>query len=140
MNRITSPLFCLTSDIDWASEYAIEDLLVIASRFGVRPTIFATHPSPVLQEYAGRGLVEIGIHPNFLPGSTHGSVPGDVIDHMCGLFPGGKCFRSHTFVDHSHITKELYRRGIRYDSNLCLDLQADPNPPPTAGSTATTAV
>ena len=39
----------------------------------VRATFFVTHESPALQRLKDRpDLFELGIHPNFLPGSTHG--------------------------------------------------------------------
>jgi SAM-dependent methyltransferase len=125
MKAINSPLFCITSDVDWASDYAIRDFLTLVSGFGIRPTIFATHASPVLTEFEQRGAIELGIHPNFLPRSTHGDDVPSVIERLCGEFPHARSFRSHGFVDHTEITRELYRRGFRYDSNLCLFLQPD---------------
>ncbi len=119
------PVFCLTSDVDWACEHVVADMLKLVSSFDIRPTVFATHPSAVLREYEAKGKIELGIHPNFLPGSTHGQDVVSVIDHSCGLFREAKCFRSHMFVDSYIIAKELFRRGFRYDSNLCLYMQPE---------------
>ena len=128
MKTSASPLFCLTSDCDWASEYCIEDFVSILEGYGVSPTIFVTHKSPALERYRASGAVQLGVHPNFLPGSSHGDNYLSVIDHVFGLVPDAETFRSHWFFDHSKIGQEMYRRGVRYDSNLCLHLQPDIRP------------
>lgn len=120
---IDSPLFCLSSDVDWASDYAIDDFVSLVSGFGIKPTVFATHRSAALDRWIENGSIELGIHPNFLPGSSHGSDPVSVIDHMIREFPSARCFRSHCFIDGAQITQEMVRRGFCYDSNLCVYLQ-----------------
>ena len=117
------PFFCLTSDIDWASDYAIEDLIAIATGFSIKPTLFATHQSPALEKNLKNGRIEIGLHPNFLPGSTHGHDVAMVIEHICGLFPKANAFRSHCFYSHFGVEEQMLKRHIRYDSNLSLYLQ-----------------
>lgn len=115
--------FCLTSDVDWASEFCIEDLLGFATGLGLHPTIFTTHRSAVLSGFREDGRVDVAIHPNFLPGSSHGAEETSVIAHMFELVPDAETFRSHCFVDSTRIVRQLLARGIRYDSNLCLHLQ-----------------
>jgi ubiquinone/menaquinone biosynthesis C-methylase UbiE len=122
---VSAPRFCLTADTDWASDFALQYFLDLAAEFGIVPTVFATHRSPVLEAAESRGAVEIGIHPNFLPGSSHGSSTIDVLDHVCRLFPRARGSRSHYFRDDSQVTSELVRRGFTHDSNLCLYLQRD---------------
>jgi SAM-dependent methyltransferase len=123
MEPLHQPIFCLTSDVDWASDYAIANLLAMAGERDIRPTIFATHPSEVLTAAHASGAIDLGIHPNFLPGSTHGPDPVAVLEHMCRAFPMARSSRSHSFVDSTFITRELARRGFTHDSNLCLYLQ-----------------
>ncbi|HEV2400734.1 MAG TPA: methyltransferase domain-containing protein [Candidatus Sulfotelmatobacter sp.] len=118
MITINSPLFCLTSDVDWASDYCISDFLQFAHTFEITPTVFATHPTPALNSGA-----EIGVHPNFLPGSSHGSDRSSVINHVLSAFPEAKAYRSHHFVDSSDISHEMFQRKLLYDSNLCLHMQ-----------------
>lgn len=120
---INKPLYCLTSDIDWASEYCISDLLELSERFGITPTLFATHDSAAIKAFGAENPDEVGVHPNFLAGSSHGADYQSVIDHVFGLVPSAKTFRSHSFADSSHIIEEMVARGVRYDSNLCLYLQ-----------------
>lgn len=117
------PVFVLNSDIDWASEHCIETLLTAADEHGIVPTAFVTHESVVLKDYVDRDKVSLGLHPNFLPGSSHGETREEVIDHVFRLVPDAVCFRSHSMVDDTHISTAMVKRGIRYDSNLCLYLQ-----------------
>jgi ubiquinone/menaquinone biosynthesis C-methylase UbiE len=98
-------------------------LLDLTAAFGIVPTVFATHRSAVLDAAEERGAVEIGIHPNFMPGSSHGSGTRQVLDHICDLYPRARGSRSHYYRDDSEITSELVRRGFTHDSNLCLFLQ-----------------
>lgn len=123
MLEINSPLFVLTSDVDWASEACIADLAQEAAALGIRPVFMATGESRVLDGLAADGRAEIGWHPNFLPGSDHGADVDTVVARMAALFPGATTFRSHSFVDSSPITAAMRARGLTYDSNLCLHLQ-----------------
>ncbi len=132
MNLLTieEPVFCLSCDTDWASDYALEQFDALLRDYEIRPTIFATGPSTVLNAMQREDRAEIGIHPNFLPGSTHGSEPTEIIDTLMNWFPGSEGFRCHSFVDSTPISMEMARRGLRYDSNLLLFLQ--PNLVPLA--------
>jgi ubiquinone/menaquinone biosynthesis C-methylase UbiE len=125
---VNDPRFCLTSDTDWASDFAFEYFLDLVAEFGIVPTVFATHRSAVLDAAEARGAVEIGIHPNLLAGSTQGATTTEVLDHLCGLFPRARSSRSHYFRDDTLLTDELVRRGFTHDSNLCLFMQPDLQP------------
>ena len=118
------PIFVFTTDIDWASEHCIQTLLTSVQEKGVVPTAFATHKSAVLEAASAAGHVNVGLHPNFLPGSTHGKTREETINHVFRLFPKANCFRSHAMVDDSHISMAMKTRNILYDSNLCLYMQA----------------
>jgi polysaccharide deactylase WbmS-like protein len=119
------PAYCFTCDLDWAPESMIEDTLQIFSEAGVPVTPFITHASRAIAAlYNGDRAAEAGVHPNFRTGSTHGSTCREVIDHVLQLWPPAQCFRSHSFVDSSNIAAEFFARGLRYDSNICLHLQA----------------
>jgi len=122
---MTAPEFCLTADLDWASEFAIQRFLDLAAEFRITPTLFATHRSAALDRAVAAGAAEAGVHPNFLPGSTHGHDVESVVDHVCALYPGSRAFRSHAFRDDTHVTDAMVRRGYTHDSNLCLWLQRD---------------
>ena len=123
MQSISSPLFCITSDVDWASDYAIANTLDRFLQFGIKPTIFATHKSRLLDKLISDQQIKIGIHPNFLSGSTHGTSPHEVVEHVTSLYPQAQCYRSHSFFDNTHVSLLMRERGFTYDSNLCLHLQ-----------------
>jgi SAM-dependent methyltransferase len=123
METINAPLFCMTGDQDWASDAVIADFVDLCAGYGIRPTLFATNKSRLIDELESSGKIDLGLHPNFLPGSTHGSDSDSVIRHMTQMYPRARTFRSHHFVDGSGISRAFYEQGIRYDSNLCLDLQ-----------------
>ena len=115
----------LTSDLDWASEYCIEHFLDIAGRFSVTPTLFVTHASVAAFKAARDARAELGIHPNYLPGSSHGEDTISVLEHMLDLVPGAKAVRCHRYVEDGRIAAELARHGLELDSNLCRHLESD---------------
>lgn len=120
---IDQPIFCITSDIDWASEYCIKDFLGLMQDFEITPTLFATHESPAVRRFIEGNTDNVGVHPNFRSDSTHGKDYLSVIEHVFQLYPKAKTFRSHALFDSSDILQEMSKRGIKYDSNLCLYLQ-----------------
>jgi hypothetical protein len=119
----SGPVFALTSDVDWTSEYCVQSLLNFSAEHSIRPTLFVTHRSAAIEDAAKSGRAELGIHPNFLPGSTHGATPDAVIAHCLGLVPGCRLWRSHAYADGTHLALKMRAAGIRIDSNLCLHLQ-----------------
>lgn len=116
--------FVLTSDLDWASEDCIAVFLEIAARFAIKPTIFVTHESPAARCAAAAGQVELGIHPNFLPGSDHGADAGSVIDTVLALVPQATAVRAHRYLGSPVISALLAKRGLTIDSNVCRHLIA----------------
>lgn len=119
------PAFCFTTDIEWSPEWAIDDLFTLAERHGVPLTPFITHESSAVRrrfsDPARRRLA--GVHPNFLPGSTHGDSVAAVAEHVRSLWPDAIAFRSHCFYDETRMSRQMAARGFRYDSNLCAFLQ-----------------
>jgi len=117
--------FCFTTDIEWAPEWAIKTLFELADSYDIPLTPFITHDSEYLRRrFAGTSDAHlVGIHPNFLPGSTHGDSVGGVIEHTTGLWPQARSFRSHCFYDETRMNRQMADRGFRYDSNLCAFLQ-----------------
>jgi hypothetical protein len=123
----SEPLFCVTAEADWASEYCMSDFFELTESLEIRPTIFATHESAALRKALARGQAEVGLHPNFYPGTSHAADHNDtnaVIDHILGLYPEAETFRCHRFHDSSPIAIAMMKRNIRYDSNLCCCLQS----------------
>ena len=122
----SEPVFCLGSDMDWNSDAIIKDCLSVFKMHGGKATVFATHETSALQGFSD--CTEVAIHPNFLPGSTHGKTFDEVIEHCFGLYPNANTFRSHSYFDNQVITEKMAARGIRYDANVCLYRQPDLRP------------
>lgn len=118
------PVFCFTSDIDWASEPALERFLDRFCGQDLKLTTFVTHESALIEDYKRRGLIERGIHPNFLAGSSHGNSFREVIETCLRFAPEAEAFRSHRLFDVTDITHMLhFDYGFRYVSNLGTILQ-----------------
>jgi hypothetical protein len=121
----SAPAYCFTIDLDWAAESMIEETLAIFRDADVPLTPFLTHASPIIaREFTVERAGDVGVHPNFHAGSSHGETTDAIIDCVLGLWPAARCFRSHGFVDSSIIASAFYARGLRYDSNLFLHLQS----------------
>lgn len=119
----TTPVFCVTSDVDWASEDAIAIQQDVFDRHGIHATYFVTHRSERLARLHADKRVDLGVHPNFLPGSSHGEGFTQVIDTVLAFAPEARTYRCHRYFDVSDVAHEFHRRGFRYDANLCTNLQ-----------------
>jgi hypothetical protein len=117
------PVFVLTADVDWASDYCIDALASFANARGIKPTLFVTHDSAAIAALRQQGHVELGIHPDFLAGSGHGSEPGAVIANLMSIVPEPVAVRSHRYAENSDICRMLVAKGLCVDCNVCLFLQ-----------------
>jgi hypothetical protein len=115
------PTFVLTGDQDWAPGWTVERQLQIARAAAVPMHLFVTNEDPAIRA-ADAGLT-LGIHPNLLPGSTHGSDADSAIEHCLDLVPGATTARTHAFTESTPWLASLARRGVRADSNTGLMLQ-----------------
>jgi len=120
-----APVFCFTTDVEWAPEWAIGDMLSFFHERALPLTPFITHSSALVSKYYDQpGMRQrAGLHPNFLPNSSHGNTREEVINTMFGLWPHAVSYRSHWFYEDSRTALDLKQRGLLYDSNLCLFLQ-----------------
>lgn len=116
----------LTVDVDWAPDWAMRRLLSAFLDAGVRSTWFITHETEVLDDLRAQPeLVELGIHPNFQSGSSHGATPSEVVAECLRIVPEATTMRTHclvqstpvfqTIVDESPITLDasVYLRGAK---------------------------
>lgn len=109
----------LTLDCDWAPDFVLSDVLDRVARKGAHATVFVTHPTPVLKGLGPESRIELGWHPNFLPGSTHGTTPQEVADHLAVLVPGARSMRSHGMVAGTALFRAFLEAAphLRYDSS-----------------------
>lgn len=123
------PVFCFTSDIDWASESILERYFEIINPLGLSPTLFVTHHSDIIEQNFKSGFISRGIHPNFLQGSSQGSSFVEIIEHCMAFAPESIGFRSHRLFDVTDITHLLKNQYyFKYVSNLGTVLKTNITP------------
>ena len=90
-------------DIDWAPDWSVALSVEICRQRNVPVTFFATHASDLLQDFASDPLFDVGIHPNFLSGSSHGGNTEAVMDHCMSLVPEASVMRTHGLYQTSNL-------------------------------------
>ena len=112
----------LTLDVDWAPDFVIDFVAGQLISRGVRATWFVTHLSPaIIRLREHRELFELGVHPNFLPGSAHGDTPKAILRHCMTLLPEAISVRTHALVQSTPLIEQiLTQTPIRVDVSLFL--------------------
>jgi hypothetical protein len=120
--RVSPRRFGITLDVDWAPDCVIDQVADRLRARRVRATWFITHASPAIERLqAQRDLFELGIHPNFLPGSTHGKTHEEVLRHCMELVPDAVSMRSHAVYQSGPLyTSVLRNTPVRVDSTTFL--------------------
>jgi hypothetical protein len=116
------PQVAITLDVDWAPDFAIELAAAALVQANVRATWFLTHDSPAVQRLRDHAsLFELGWHPNFFPGSTHGATEEEVFAHCRQLAPDARVVRTHGLLQSTRLLDRM-RGGtdIRIDASLLL--------------------
>lgn len=113
-------MLALTFDIDWAPDWCIADCTDLLARYGVPATFYITHDSPALRDLQCDMRHECGIHPNFLPGSSHGDDARDVLDTCLTLVPHARSMRSHALVQSTHLLSLLGDHYPQIDTEMSL--------------------
>lgn len=116
------PLVAITLDIDWAPDFVIDHVAQILVRDQVKCTWFVTHSSPAVDRLRLAGnLFELGIHPNFLAGSTQGKTPAEVLAFCRRCVPKARSMRTHSLVQSSPLLASVMAEGgIERDVSLYL--------------------
>lgn len=116
-----SGTIAITFDIDWAPDWMIDWIAAILIEKGVNATWFVTHPSPAIERLKRRSdLFELGIHPNFLPGSTQGNTPEEVLDYCLSIVPDAISVRTHALMQSSHLLSLMIQKGLLIDVSILL--------------------
>lgn len=82
-------------DIDWAPDWSVALCVDACRQMNVAATFFATHASDLTEELVTDPLVDVGVHPNFLPESSHGGNAAAVMDHCMAFVPTARVMRTH---------------------------------------------
>ncbi len=118
------PVFVLTGDQDWCPDWALDETFAVVRSYDLPYHLFMTNRSDSIESARAAGTrVSLGIHPNFLAGSSHGDAPAEVIDHCARIVPTATTFRCHAFHEDIRILLGLAERGFTTDSNLLGFLQ-----------------
>lgn len=124
------PPYILTFDTDWAPDLAINYLANILIENRVKATWFITHNSPGIERLKEfPELFELGAHPNFFPGSTHGNNYYEVWKTIRQIVPQAKGIRTHGLYQSTRYYIEAIEQGFLYDTSTFLP--EHPNPIPT---------
>lgn len=117
--------YALTFDINWAPDFAILHCIELVESAGCKATFFATHRTPVNREIIERDH-NLGIHPNFLPGSSQGSDVQDVISECLSYAPDAWCMRTHALVQSSPLLHEIFLKfpQLKLDVSLFMHRSA----------------
>ena len=116
--------FAFTIDLDWASDSVLEYSLSPILKRDIPLTIFSTHNSKwLLNQSANNPNIELEIHPNFCPNSSHGKSYTDVFNYCNQLKTEKIGFRCHKYFDVNEINEYYKSNGYKYSSNVCTDLQ-----------------
>ena len=111
----------VTLDIDWAPDFVIDSVADELMSRQVPATWFVTHDSPAVDRLRQCDLFELGIHPNFLSGSTHGSGVDEVLDHCMQLVPDATSMRSHgLYQSTAMLARVVEQTPISIDVSLFL--------------------
>lgn len=112
----------ITLDIDWAPDFVIDHVAgrLIAAK--TPATWFVTHASPAIERLRERAdLFELGIHPNFLPGSTQGATPREVLRACLAMVPGATSMRTHGLVQSTPLLELIMAETpVRVDASVFL--------------------
>ena len=101
------PLYHITFDTDWAPESSLSIVRSVLSQKGLLATFFATNNSDIVQDLIRDGH-EIGLHPNFLSGTTQGESPVSIIANLLEIFPNAKVIRTHSLFQSSPLMHEIF--------------------------------
>jgi len=109
----------LTFDIDWAPDDSIDKIRQIINPLGIKATFFITHNSEILSDLINDGH-EIGIHPNFLDGSSHGDTPQKVIEFLLNIVPQARAIRMHALFQSSPLLHLIFSKfpQLKYDFSI----------------------
>jgi hypothetical protein len=118
---MTGDDFILTFDTDWAPDYMLESIAGALFRSNIKATWFITHDSPAVRRLSENPLAEVGLHPNYLPGSSHGDTTEEVLETLLAIAPDAVSVRSHAMVQSSALLSYYAQHTkLKIDSTIFL--------------------
>ena len=117
--------YVLTFDVDWAPDFAILKCLDLLEYAKSKATFFTTHDTYLNQEIVSRGH-NLGIHPNFLPGSSQGAEVEAIINECFKYAPDAWCMRTHALVQSSPLLHEIFSKFPELKLDVSLFMHRSP--------------
>lgn len=107
-----------TMDLDWCSDFVLEDTLNLFIKNNIKCTIFSTHSTQLLNGL-NENQFEISIHPNFNNLLNHGTGESskNCIEDLLNKFPNSLGVRSHSMTQSTPLLDQFYDLGLKYESN-----------------------
>lgn len=105
----------LTTDIDWAPDYAVEDLLLLVADAGFPITAFATHASSVFN--GASSTVEIGLHPDNTRPHPEFGLRRKILD-LKTMFPDARGVRAHRNFFGQNVAQMAADAALTYDASV----------------------
>jgi len=114
--------FIISIDVDWVPDAAIKAVSSILRQYNIKTTWFVTHSSNAIDNLRSEvGLFELGLHPNFLPGSSQGHSIKEVMTNLLQIVPDAISMRSHAVYQSGPLLSDIVRdTPIKVDSTLFL--------------------
>lgn len=106
----------LTTDVDWAPDFAIEDVLGLVQSFNFKITVFTTHYSQVLKSTTH---TEIGLHPDYTRPSKEDPFRSKLMP-LKEYYPDAVGVRSHRNLFGQNISDISSEAGLIYDASTFL--------------------
>ena len=108
----------------------IAECIHLCQRAGAKATFFATHQTDILNDIASDPSFELGIHPNFMQGSSHGTDPRDALEACLKFAPSSRSIRTHCLYQWTglfHLIDNEFTQ-IDVDASLFLPLHGNLQP------------
>lgn len=115
-------MIAFTSDIDWAPEEAIYEMLEIFESRNCKCTLFCTHPSDAVKR-SNTNLFEIGVHPNFNPllfGNSTKKTAEEILQEVMDWYPEAIGIRNHALTQGTYLSRMFAEKGFKYESNTLI--------------------
>ncbi len=122
-------VFAIVLDVDWAPDFVIDETAALLKELGIRASWFLTHASLAIERLRDHPDFELGIHPNFLEGSTQGASEEKIIDYCLKIVPHAVSMRTHAYFQHSLLFNTINRTtNIENDASVFMPLTRDLHP------------
>ena len=110
-------MIIITLDIDWASDFVIKKVDEMLKERNIKCTWFVTHKSAHLKNLSKNRNYELGIHPNFLPNTTQGKTPKEILKKLKKIVPNAVSLRTHSLHQNSHLLSLYKENVIKFDTS-----------------------